>query len=193
MEAFLAGAIQKLHDDVTDNNLIHSELTEKILFALHCFLFGSLFSNDFNFVFITYLTTCLNNYIVNPKALNNTEKGMMISGLIFFFTSYSSATWFSYMDIAYLIYINLACGLEPLFINEEHSLRKLLIRAVGGLFVIFLTYIGIVYNLIGNSMQKYFIHIVGYLVASVCFQLYKFFTTVQESGVDNNDYNTKSG
>jgi hypothetical protein len=193
MEAFLAGAIQKLHDDLTDNNIIHSDIAEKALFALHCFLFGSLFSNDFNFVFITYLTTCLNNYIVNPKPANNTEKGMMISGLIFFFTTYSSATWFSYMDLVYLVYINLASGIEPLFIHEEHSLRKLVIRAVGAIFVLFLTYVGVVYNLIGHSMHKYFIHITGYLIASVCFQLYKFFSTSQESNLDNNDSNNNAG
>jgi hypothetical protein len=80
-----------------------------------------------------------------------------------------------------------------LFIHEEHSLRKLVIRAVGAVFVLFLTYVGVVYNLIGHSMQKYFIHITGYLIASVCFQLYKFFSTSQESNIDNNDSNNNIG
>jgi hypothetical protein len=189
MEVILSGVtgiIEKVSDDLRDNGIIKDNL---LLFALHAFFYGAVCMYDFNFTCIALYNTGLINILSNKKPLDTYEKSLLIAATISLPFSYSTAKWMSMTDIGYLIYMNLACFIEPFFITEEHSLRKLIIRLVGFLVVGALTFFGIYYSLVSVSMQKYFFLVTCYLIASVCFQAYKFFTRIQESKTHNNEPN----
>lgn len=183
------GIIEKVRDDLIDNDIIKDDFGKLILFSLHSFFYGASSYNDFNFALIVLYNTGFINAISNKKPLDNYENSILISLAASLPFTFSSAKWLTITELGYLIYMNLACYIEPFFINEEHSSRKLIIRLVGFVVVSLLTFFGIYYNLIGLSMQKYFVLVTCYLITSVCFQLYKFIEKLQVSKTNNNDYN----
>jgi len=168
--AFLGGVLCKVYDDMHDNDMIGRHLQE-ILKGSQWILLAILCHADFNFASIILILNGLN-------AVNNWdewnfpyETALLVLAPIFLLISFHSVRYFSGYDWLYLIIFTIFMALEPLFIKEEFSYRKLLIRS--GLSMGTLTGIYVAsYFDISPSILKFSYYCLGYALFSSCFQAY---------------------
>ena len=168
--AVLGGISCKLYDDLNDNHLIGSHIQE-ILKGSQWILLALLSYNDFNFAVV--------NLIANAgNALNNWgewnhpyETSLLCLAPLFVVISASTAQWLPLYDgICAVVCISILT-IEPSFIHEEFSRRKLCTR-IGLLlaslaWILIATYIGI-----STSLLKLYYYGVGYYSVSSLFQVY---------------------
>ena len=168
--AVLGGISCKLYDDLNDNHLIGPHIQE-ILKGSQWILLALLSYNDFNFAVV--------NLIANAgNALNNWgewnhpyETSLLCLAPLFVVISASTAQWLSICDYTYATGFIGLMAVEPLFIKEEFSYRKLLVRI--WLLISCVAWIPIaVYNGMSTSLMKVNYYIAGYFLISSCFQAY---------------------
>ena len=170
--AFLAGAILKVQDDVSDNKFI--EETGIIMHSLKgipLILLTLLAKDDFNF---ELMFTVMNVFSMlgDPEGYDN---GFILSHFVFsiilLLVSFHSRSYFSIYDLFYILCFVSVMFLEPFLIKDEFSYKKLLSRTiisinlVIGIFIS--SYFGISKSVIKNSVLS-----LGYLLLSCAFQIY---------------------
>lgn len=166
--AFLGGVSCKLYDDFNDNAMIGREIQE-ILKGTQWILLTLLSYNDFNFALINFTMNALN-------ALNNWEEwkhpyesSLLLLTPIFLLTSFSTRMHPTLYDIGYVLVFVFTMAMEPLFIHEEFSYRKLVIRLVA----LIVSYIGVWFEgIVSISFIKLGYYSIGYLLTSCFFQSY---------------------
>lgn len=166
--AFLGGVSCKLYDDLYDNNLISNTIGE-VLKGSQWILMTLLAHNDFVFAAFIYAINGLN-------AVNNWaewdhphESSVLLLFPIFLVISFSTRFVPNIYEWFYIAVFVLCMSLEPLFIKEEYSTRKIALRSV---LVVGLTagiYAGPIFG-ISPSILKVSYYSLGYAIVSVCFQ-----------------------
>jgi len=172
--SFIAGVISKLYDDLEDTNNLKEGTFKQTLLAFYCFIMAVISINDFNFTAGVFTEIGIINPLTNT--LNSVEKGMTIAYSMFLPLSYHTATWPTIPEICFLGLMAVSAVIEPLFLKEEYGMTKLSSRSIGLIWLSGITYGASHYGLIGNSVQKLFVFVIGYVAMSVLFQFYMFFT-----------------
>jgi hypothetical protein len=167
--AFLGGISCKLYDDLNDNQMIGPRVQE-ILKGTQWILLALLSHNDFNFAVINFIMNALNASNNWGEWKHPYESSLLLLTPIFLLTSLSTRMLPGIYDAIYVAIFVISMAVEPLFIHEEFSYRKLIIRLV---YVIG-TIVGVVFlnDVVSNSFLKLGYYGIGYLSTSVCFQAY---------------------
>jgi hypothetical protein len=168
--AFLGGVTAKMYDDMYDNGMIGGHFQE-ILKGSQWILLTLLSYNDFNFALLNYIGNAL-NAINNWSQWNYSyERALLWLAPLFLIISFSTRSMLNIYDILYISVFFLTMCLEPLFITEESSTRKLYTRilsTVGGIIGILLgLYFGIKMCCIKIGFYS-----IGYCLVSSGFQIY---------------------
>jgi hypothetical protein len=183
MEAFLAGLLAKVYDDLTDNHMINP-LGQEILKGLQWMLLTLLSYNDFNFAFINYVMNLIHGYFNDEAFSKPYEKSLLILYPILLVISFPTIqavniyTWF------YIICFIGVMGIEPILIPEEYSYKKLISRIVVSINL----FIGIVlsyYFDISPSLIKLVYYSLGYGLFSSGFQAFLLMSSTQLSSTSS--------
>ena len=170
MEAFLGGFLAKVYDDFTDNHMI-SPLGQELLKGAQWMLLTLLSYNDFNFACSLYITQLLTAF-ADPDQFNQPyESSLLILSVCMVFYSFSTAKYLSLYDLGYIGCFMLVLFIEPLFIKEEFSERKFLLRTMYAINA----FIGLCiapYFDISPSLIKVGFYGLGYTSCSSMFQAY---------------------
>jgi hypothetical protein len=168
--AVLGGVSCKLYDDLYDNQMIGPRIQE-ILKGTQWILLTLLSHNDFNFTIV--------NLIANAgNALNNWgewkhpyESSLLWVVPVFLVISISTAQWLTFWDVLFSILLVLMLFIEPMFIKEEFSTRKMYIRMLGVFNMSVMTILGFYFG-VSPSIIKSTLYGTGYFLVSSCFQAY---------------------
>ena len=168
--AFLGGLLCKVYDDFNDNHMIGNHVQE-ILKGSQWILLAILCHADFNFASIIFILNALN-------AVNNWEEwdfpyetSLLVLAPVFLLMSFHTVSYFSMYDWLYLIIFTLCMALEPLFIKEEFSYRKLMVRGCLSINTLFGICIASYFD-ISPSILKFSYYCLGYALFSSGFQAY---------------------
>ena len=170
--AVLGGVSCKIYDDFNDTRMIGSHIQE-ILKGTQWILLTLLSYNDFNFAAINLIANA-GNALNNWSEWNHPyETSLLCVVPIFLLISISTARWLAVCDILYSIGLILALLIEPIFITEEFSTRKLYIRILGVVVTFLMAIVGFIYLGVSSSVIKASLYGTGYFLISSCFQAYK--------------------
>ena len=167
--AFIAGATAKIYDDGIDSGNLTDEFQKKIVETLLCFLLGGISINNFMFT-VSMIIVSLVNHVVDKEAFKNPyEFSLLAVSPIFLLLSISTRTLPTSTDILLFLFIFSILSLEPIFIKEDVSARKVILRFL--LLIIFITCISI--NLsISQGLFLVILYFSGYMFVSFISQLY---------------------
>jgi hypothetical protein len=168
--ACLGGIVAKVYDDLSDNDLL-DPLVGEILKGCFWILLTLLSYNDFNFSVLNYGVNALNAYS-NPSGYKDPyETTLLILAPFFILISYSTAFFPSVKDLMYILTFVVGMFLEPLFVTEEFSFRKLLMRVFFCISSVVWVIVG-VYMGVAPSYIKLLCFGIGYFFVSAGFQAY---------------------
>jgi hypothetical protein len=173
MDVFLslfAGATAKIYDDCVDNKIITNTYHIKMLETLHCYLLGGLSINNFTFSLIAFIVIICNYIGGKGQYSNPYEFSLMAMYPIFIILSYSKIAFLTVFDWILFIYLCVMLCLEPIFIKEDASPRKLILRFIYTAF--FTLSMPFYYKLLSNGVFLTLLYIIGYSIISIGFQLY---------------------
>jgi hypothetical protein len=191
--ALIGGISVKLYDDFEDNiyftkfknNLFLMELLK----GLHYISFASIGTIDNLWYILVYLGNIL-NAIMNKSGFSNPYEHSVIYtfslGLFFInykqvYESITSLNLYS-TDVLGFIWFLIGMTIEPLFINSEMSLLKLVIRIFTAMLCGFLYF-----NCKISTFKLIFIYCFGYMFCSVLIQYITFNIEIQKLK-QNSDY-----
>jgi hypothetical protein len=168
--AFLGGVLCKLYDDLNDNHMIGGYV-EELLKGSQWILLTLLSYNDFNFALLNLIGNGLN-------AINNWEAwkvpyetSLLILTPLFLLISFSSRAMLNIYDILYISVFFGSMYLEPIFITEESSRRKMYTRMLSTVGAIIGILLGLYFG-ISICCIKIGFYCFGYCLVSSCFQAY---------------------
>jgi hypothetical protein len=186
----LAGFSAKWYDDLSDNEklgVFKNETLIEFLKGAHYICFTIMSINDplwFIFFYILNIILCTSDSKAYKKPY---EMSLFFSlGLLFILINYNNIKLLDLYE--YIILIGLPCGffIEPIIINVEYSIFKLIVRIFG--FLIFLGLLFIFPNM-SNTLSYTCLYFIGYCMLSILIQIYSIFIYKKEEV--KNPTNTK--
>lgn len=176
--SFLAGLVNKMHDDLTDNPLLvdfKSPALMEFLKGAHYILFTAM--SLYNPVFLMLLfALCSVNSQVDPNAWTGPyESSLPYSlGMIYFLVQYDPLPQLNMYDVGCIIMTLFSIATEPCVMrHKEVSLWKLITRAY--FFCLLLCMIALPLNSL--TLKYFFAYCVGYCLCSVFVQYYSLYKT----------------
>ena len=173
--AALGGAVAKVYDDLTEGGFIIDGLVKQSLFTLSCFLLGALAYSDFTHTFVMYVMNVFTHFGDEHSFEETAEKSLLYAYPFFLLLNYQSATWLPLLDWVMVIMLFLSLGLEPIFIKEDVSLRKCILRFLGIPFTFGLWYYSSLHG-VHMGIQKVLMYGASYCVFSFIYQVYQLWT-----------------
>jgi hypothetical protein len=168
--SLLAGSSAKIYDDSVDNKLITNEFYLKMLETLQCYLLGAISINNFTFSIVTFIIIVCNYFGGKKEYSNPYEFSLVAMYPIFIILSYSKREYLNLFDWVIFLSLCLVLGLEPMFIKEDASPRKLVMRLLSaGFFIITMPFY---YKLLSNGVFLTALYFLSYVTVSVGFQIY---------------------
>lgn len=183
------GALVKLYDDCIDNKQITDELIKESMFTLICLFFGAIARGDFFTALIVYLVNFI-NYLADPSAWDNPkEKSILIVFPILLLLTYSGFPDIHLYDYILLGLLVVGAFVEAKVIQEEYSIRKLIIRAGSVALFSAILYTGYHTSLISASFMNIVSLFMGYTTVSVVVQTLQIMkhTDTQEKLIESTD------
>jgi hypothetical protein len=170
----LGGVLNKIYDDLDDNNLLKNDIFRESLKGSEWILLTLLSHSDFNFTAMLYAVN-ITNYLVKSDCYEGSyETSLLLLYPIFFLISFHTMQALNMYDIVFLIGYLFTFAIEPILIKKEYSATKLILRATVLVFTL-ITIPYYSYFNISPSIVKMVYYSVGYLLVSVCFQAYFLF------------------
>lgn len=181
--AFIAGAVAKIYDDGVDAGYITDDYQKKILETLHCFLFGGLSINNFTFSLINLIMNIC-NHLGNEEAYREPYEWSLLAVYpIFLILSFTTREYLSIYDLILFVTLSVALYIEPIFITEEISIRKLAVRSISLGVQITSLYIFAPYLNTGAYLS--FLYFFGYIFISTLFQSYSLSSSSTKEHIHN--------
>lgn len=173
--AVLGGASAKIYDDIIDNNIPMNATILESLKGLQWISLTAISLNDFNLTAIMY-AFCIFNWIVNPEAFQIPyEIALLALYPCFMLWNFSTASFFSFKDIFYILVILGSAVFEPIihkFIHyTEGSAEKLLLRSCSAIMSFALLMIGKEIG-VSSSIITFVHYSLTYVIFSAGFQAY---------------------
>jgi hypothetical protein len=170
--AFLAGLVNKLHDDLSDNTLLASFKTPvvmELLKGIHYVLFTALsLQKPVFFMILFAMFGC--SSLADPGAWTGAyETAVPFSlGLIYLLLDYSQLSVLSFYDLFILPAILSTNIIEPLVLPQEFSILKFIVRIhiLGALLCIILL------PMFSDTVKYISMYYTGYFLCSVLSQYY---------------------
>jgi hypothetical protein len=170
LAAVVAGAAAKIYDDSVDTGLLTDEYQKKILETLQCFLLGGLSINNFRFTLIILIIN-IAHHLTNKEAFKEPYEWSLLSVYpIFLILSFTTREYLPIFDLFIFISMSVTLFIEPLFVKEETSYQKLVMRSIASISGILFCYILAPYLTRGTYLL--FIYCISYLIISSLFQAY---------------------
>ena len=170
LAAVVAGAAAKIYDDGVDTGLLTDEYQKKILETLQCFLLGVLSINNFTFTLINLIINIC-THLTSKEAFKEPYEWSLLSVYpIFLILSFTTLEYLSIFDLFMFISMSATLFIEPLFVKEETSYEKLVMRTIASISGILFCYILSPYLTRGTYLV--FIYCISYLIISSLFQAY---------------------
>jgi hypothetical protein len=168
--AFLGGLLCKVYDDLNDNGMI-GEHAQEILKGSQWIILTLLSYNDFNFALFDFIANGL-NAANNWNEWNHPyETSLLWLTPLFLLVSFSSRSILTIYDVIYISVWFTTMYLEPLFVTEESSKRKLYLRILGSINAAISILLGLYFG-ISISCIKISFYCLGYCLFSSGFQAY---------------------
>ena len=180
--AFLAGLVNKMYDDLSDNPLLEafkSPALMEFLKGVQYILLTALSLHNPVFFMLFYLI-CAVNSVADPKAWSGPyESGFLYAAaLIYVLVQYEQLPQLNFSDVCLMITILLCIAFEPRIIPQhiEFSIWKLIGRAF---FLCTLLCI-IVLPIFTVTIKYLFAYSIGYFLCSVFVQYYSLYKTAKK-------------
>lgn len=172
--AFLAGFVNKMHDDLLDNPILEAFKTPALMECLkgmHYILFTTISLHNPVF-FMLLFAICGVNAVVDPNAWTGPyESSLPYSlGMIYFLVHYEPLPLLNVYDVCCLIATVLTIVAETRM--KEYSLCKLIVRA----YFVCAMLCMIVLPLNSITLKYIFAYCIGYCLCSVFSQYYSLYT-----------------
>ena len=184
--AFLGGFVNKLYDDLHDNDRLmqysKNAIFNEFIKGIHYICFTALSLYEPTFFIIFYLIN-LSSYIFSMYGEWSSpyEYSLIFSyAILFLLIDYNKITSITYNDCIFSISTCLLFVLEPYFIQEEYSLKKLLHRIIVVLYCIFFLF----FTEISDFTLYFVIYGIGYMLFSTFVQYYSVFIHKDEPITD---------
>jgi hypothetical protein len=167
----IGGISGKVYDDIVDEGIPVSDTFKEALKGIQWITLALASVGDFNYTFIQFIFNVL-NHLGNPDAFKFPyEYSLLLVYPIFLFLSFHTRKELHYIDSIPLIITAVAMYFEPMFITENISYKKFLIRSFGSLSYTILLIFGGYFN-VNSGIIKFSIYAIGYGVTSALFQFY---------------------
>jgi hypothetical protein len=171
----LSGIIVKVYDDLTENNIIQDGFLKECLHTLSCFLLASSSANDFTYAIMQYTINLANNF-ANSKAFSeHKEKSILYMYPVFLFLSLNTIRQLNIIELLVLIVASLLSFGEASSINEEISVRKLIMRLGMSCVIVLGMFLLGYFKFLTTSLLKLCLFGLLYLLTSSGFQSYELF------------------
>ena len=184
--AFLSGITSKLYDDLFDNNKLknfRSEYILELLKGIHYILL-TIISLKQPIFFIIFAFANMLAFISDKTAPYEKpyEKSMVISFfLLFFFIDYSKITFENLLtNFKQSITFFLVFAIEPFFITEDISFRKMLIRICAMCLSIYAILINNNSPELNEIIHYKLLYAIGYCLISSMIQYYSLYIHKEE-------------
>ena len=173
--AFFGGFANKAYDDLEDNPLLASFKTPvcmEMLKGVHYVLFTTLALHQPVFFMLLYALTSIGS-LVGPKSwICSYESSLPYSlALLYLLIDYTNLTQLTLYDILMILVLISTNVLEPIFLPEEYSMNKLIIRA-HWVFVLFCNTLLPLFSEGTKCLSAYYL---GYFFCSTMVQYYSLF------------------
>jgi hypothetical protein len=172
------GASAKLYDDLIDNKMIGDNLLKHIIYLITMATLSAISYKDFLFS-IVLLIVNFGNHIANPDGFADNEwKALLYVYPLFVLSALGSITMPSLLEVGVLFFSFIIFTMEPLIIDEEFSVLKLITRLIllcGNI----ISYI-LMKDYVSFSIQKVQFTFIGYVLVSVLSQIYLLYVERQE-------------
>jgi len=170
---FMAGIVNKMHDDLIDNPLLKefsSPFTLELLKGLHYILFTLVAVYEPTFWLIMYVFN-FTHFIVNPSSYELPyEQSLLYSYLIFIFLIKKVTFDVNKFDYLFISFFVMGVLVEPFLTRKEISILKFGSRGI-------LTFACLFFALFSSSVliQMIFLYWAGYFGVSTLVQTYSLF------------------
>ena len=174
--ALLAGFVNKLHDDLSDNSLLEVFKTPALMEFLkgaHYILFTTISLHNPVF-FMLLFAICSVNALADPNAWTGPyESSLPYSlGMIYLLVHYEPLPLLNVYDVCCMIATILTIVAETRVMHKEVSLCKLIVRA----YFVCAMLCMIVLPLNSITLKYIFAYCIGYCLCSVVSQYYSLYT-----------------
>jgi hypothetical protein len=179
----ISGATAKLYDDLIDNDMLQEGLVKRIIYLITTTTLTAVSYNDFIYSTISYIMNVA-NYLANPDTWEENDwKALFYIYPLFLVSSFRFFTMPTLLDIGIIIFCTFILGIEPLIIDEEFSVLKLISRIIIVCNTILAYFLMQPY--VSPGIQKVQMYIIGYAIVSILFQIY--FLYIERKEVEGRD------
>lgn len=186
--SFLSGLVAKLYDDLKDNErllIFKNDFLMELLKGLHYIFFTLISSVEPTFFIIEYIANFINSLGNSDAWKNPYEKSLLFSFLtLFLVIDYNKIISLNKYDYFLITLFFLFMFLEPMYITEEYSFYKLIIRSF---FVLLSLFASTLFILFSDVTVCICLYGSGYFFSSIFAQYYSLFIYNKKDDINKSE------
>jgi len=171
----LSGAVAKIYDDLTENNIITDGFFKESLHTLSCFLLVCSAMNDFTYGVLLYSVNVFANFGDKDAFSEDKEKSILYLFPVVLILSLPYIRQFTIIELITIIVSSPLAFIESSSVKEDVSLRKFIMRMIFIGIIIGLIALNTWFEFFSSSMIKLVFFCLFYLAMSCVFQAYELF------------------